>query len=431
MNLRELRKKRAQLIAQGRSILDGATKETRALTQEENTQYDDLLKQIKELDETIERLERQMELESSLQPPVGGSNTPRSQAPSFNRIPLGDSEERAFAHYFRTGDSGGVRELREDGGVDDRGQPVTEYRVNVPTSMQTRMGMGFERRATDEIMNVAAAADGQAAVPTGFAGRIAARRNGIRLSDRLGVQLVPGTGTTVNFPYENADPVVFAATSEQVDGLTNTYERDRPTLATKAFTLAKKTKKLVLTEELLDDEDANLMGFIADHIGRAIGLTHNSLLLTEVAASGTALKTFASATVIAAGEPEGLVFHSTAAYYLDDGGSIAWVMLPAVYGEVVALLDATPRAYFSALGAKGTLLGYPVHYSASSGATAASTKSVYFGNWFYVGMREDPALRLIRDPYSTDGVVNLKYSFRTCYGVLIAGAIGYGVHPSA
>ena len=46
-------------------------------------------------------------------------------------------------------------------------------------------------------------------------------------------------------------------------------------------------------------------------------------------------------------------------------------------------------------------------------------------------MREEPALRFIRDPFSVDGIVVLKYSFRTVYGVLIAGAVGYGVHPSA
>lgn len=409
MNVRELRARHAALLDEARVLIEAAEAEDRDLTEDEQTQYDQRLQSANELELRINRIESLPEST----PPLRGS------APNVNRLPLGDSEIRAMGHFIKTGDAGGVRHLIS--GEGEGGGP--EIRVHVPTSL--------ELRATDEIMNIAAAGDGGAAVPTGFVGRIAARRNGIRLSDRLGVEMVPGTGTTVNYPYENADPVVFAATSEQVDGLTNTYERDRPTLATKAFTLAKKTKKLVLTEELLQDEDANLMGFIADHIGRAIGLTHNSLLLTEVAASGTALKTFASATVIASGEPEAMVFHSTAAYYLDDAGSIAWVMLPAVYGEIVLLLDATPRAYWSALGAKGELLGYPVHYSAASGATAASTKSVYFGNWRYVGMREDPALSLIRDPYTTDGVVNLKYSFRTCYGVLIAGAIGYGVHPSA
>jgi HK97 family phage major capsid protein len=79
------------------------------------------------------------------------------------------------------------------------------------------------------------------------------------------------------------------------------------------------------------------------------------------------------------------------------------------------------------------LLDFPVVYSYKSGATAASAKSVYFGNWFYVGLREAPGFSVIRDPYSRAayGEVILNYMFRADYGVLIAEAIGYGVHPSA
>ena len=164
--------------------------------------------------------------------------------------------------------------------------------------------IGREMRTTAAVMAVSDATGGQAAVPTGFVNRIAARRNELRLADRLGVQLIPGVGTTVNHAYDNAAAAVFTTTSEQDDLLGNTYNTGRPTLATKAFTLVKYTRKIALTEETLDDEDANLMGFIADYIGREIALTHNSLLLTEVAANGTNLKTFASASAIAAGEPE-------------------------------------------------------------------------------------------------------------------------------
>lgn len=402
---RELRAERAQILEQARTLVQTAEAEDRDFTADEQLAYDGHLSTAETLDKRIQRLES---LPAEL-----------PKAPALLRTGLGDTEIKAYAHYIRSGDDGGIRSLRD---ADEKG--VVEYRIHVPTAL--------ELRATDQIMNVAADADGKSAVPTGFVNQIAARRSEIRLSEKLGVRMVPGVGTTVNYPYEAADPAVFAATSEQVDGLTNTYERDRPTLATKAFTLAKKTKKIELTEELMDDEDASLMSFIADHIGRAQGLTHNSLLLTEVASNGTALKTFASATVIAAGEPEALAFHSTLAYYLDDSGSIAWVMQPPVYGEVINLTGNSRLYAPQAMGSgRRTLLEYPVHYSGYAGATAASAKSLYFGNWYYVGMREDPALRFIRDPYSVDGAVVLKYSFRTVYGVLVAGAIGYGAHPSA
>ena len=106
-------------------------------------------------------------------------------------------------------------------------------------------------------------------------------------------------------------------------------------------------------------------------------------------------------------------------------------MRPTTFGKVKGI-SGDPRVYGNSVSTAGrTLLEYPVAYSNQAAAIAASAKSMYFGNWYMVGMREDPALRLIRDPYSVDGMVILKYTFRTVYGVLVAGAIGYGVHPTA
>ncbi len=400
---RELRADRAQKLNQAKALIEKAEGEDRDFTPDEQAQYDSLNNEADQLEKRAQRLET-----------IPGD---LPKAPAFNKLPRGDSEEHALAAYVKTGDMGAVRSLRAED--EESGKP--EIRITVPT--------GLQKRATDEAMTLTAA-DGGAAVPTGFVNRIATRRGESRLAERLGVLMVPGVGTTVNYPYENADPAVFAATSEQVDAKSNTYERDRPTTAVKAFTLAKKTKKIELTEELLDDEDANLMGFVADHIGRALALTHNYLLLTEVAANGTKVKTLA-ATAIAAGDPEDIVYDETLGNYLDDGGSIAWVMRRPTHGAIKKL-TGDARQYESQTDGSGgrQLCEYPVHYSAYAGAIQESAKSLYFGNWNMVGMREDPALRLIRDPYSVDGMVILKYSFRTVYGVIIASAIGYAQHAT-
>ena len=413
-NARELRSQREALIVNAGDMVNAAEGETRDFTQEEQNTYDSLLSQAEGLLQRAERIETLSGLEGSL-----GAR----QAPAFSRIPRGDSEVRAMAHYVRNGDTGGVREmLGESDDKDVKGPAVV---IHLPTRSEMRA-------AVDSTMNITTAADGGSAVPTGFAGMIAARRNEIRLAEKLGVRPVPGKGTTVNFPYENADPVVFAATAEQADAHTTVYERDAMVLGNKAFTLAKKTKKVELTEELMDDEDVGLMEAIADWIGRAMGVTHNTLLLTEVAASGTALKTFAAAAAIAAGEPEDIVFNSALGFYLDDAGSGKWVMRNPTFGDI-ASITGNPRLYAQTPGGAFAheILGYPVFLSTAAAAIAASAKSVYFGNWFSVGFREEPALRMIRDPYSVDGLVILKYSFRTVYGVLTAGGIGYGVHPSA
>jgi HK97 family phage major capsid protein len=407
--VRELRDRRATVLDAARALVEAAEAEDRDLTQEEQGQYDQHINEAGQLETRINRLESMPELQ-----PVPQNR----RAPAVLRHGRGDSEVRALAAWTRTGDRGAVRDLLAE---DERGAEGVE--ILIPTGLQMRS-------ANDTIMNITTAADGNVAVPTGFAGDIARRRNEVRLAERLGVRMIPGVGTTVNYPYEDGDPNAFAATDEQNDAHEKTYERDAPKLANKAFTLAKKTKKLELTEELLDDEDANLMSYISDYIGRAIGITHNSLLLTEVGAYGTALKEFASATAIADGEPDDLVFHDTLGYYLDDGDAPSWVMRPTTFGAIKEI-SGNARVYGDAKSPSRTLLEYPVFYSNQAAAIAATAKSLYFGNWYYVGMREDPALRLIRDPYTVDGMVLLKYSFRTCYGVLIAGAIGYGVHPSA
>lgn len=406
MNARELRAERAGLIDQAEALIKKAQREQRDLTPVEESQFESLTSRAKNMEPEIRRLEQ-----------FGGGPGHRNLYGGGNRIMTSESE-RAIVNYVRTGDRSGLRDMNisTDG----------EYAMSIKLP-----GMG-ELRANDTTMNVTTAADGQNVVPTGFAGQIAARMNEIRISTKLGCRQVPGVGTTVNFPYENADPNVFAATSEQADNHANNYERDAPTFGVKAFTLAKKTKKLELTEELLEDEDANLMAFIADHIGRAMGLTHNAMLLTEVAANGTGLVTYASATAIASGEPEKFVFHATLGYYLDDGRTSGWVMRPPTLGAIYSLTgDDRQYMNFVSNAAPGALLGYPVVYSNSAAATAASAKDVYFGNWYYVGVREAPNLSLIRDPYTVDGLVILRYSFRAVYGVLIAGAVGYGQHASA
>lgn len=413
-NVRELRSQASRYLEDAHYLIERAQRQKRDLTDAEEQEYD----RLRGLAE--ENLREVRNLENFMKPYFDGTS---SSAGDPNPVLMGDNE-RALANYIRFGDLDGLRDMNLVGDGTPRDAPF-EAKINIP--MQVR---GIERRANDTIMNITTEADGGAVVPTGLAPRIAARRNGIRISERLGVQRVPGIGTTVNHPYENADPNEFATTSEQVDNLTNTYERDAPVLAKKALTLVKKTKKLVITEELSDDEDANLLAYIGDHIGRAVAITQNAMLLAEVAANGSTLKTFAAAAAIAAGEPEDIVYGDTLGYYLDELSSVAWVMRPSTFGAIKSI-TGDDRQYGDFRGGPKELLEYPVVFANAAAAIGASAKSIYFGNWSFVGMREDPSLRLIRDPFSVDGAILLKYSFRCCFGILQAGACGFAVHPSA
>lgn len=385
---RELRARRSEEIESAEALVNAAELEDRDLSEEEQSAYDEHIRQSDALESRAARIESiSAETRDMLQ-----QRTP----PAVNQIGRGDTEERAYAHFIRTGDAGGIAEYRASNDTD---------------------------------MNVGTNADGGYAVPTGHYQGIVARRDESNLIARLGVMPIPGRGTTVNVPVDNEADGEFVSTAEGSD-----HDRDAPALDQKAMTLVRYTKKVQLSWELLEDEDSRLMAFLENFVGRGMAKTYNNLLLTEVAANGTALKTFASATVIAVDELEDVVFNDNLAHYLDDAGSVAWVMLPSVHGEIVKIDDANTRRYWANAvpdGANASLLNYPILYSNKSGATAASTASVYFGNWSYVGWRDAGMMNFLRDPYSYEAGIELRYQFRTDFAVLQAEAIGYGIHPSA
>lgn len=404
-----LLQERTDLVAEGKKIFEQADAEGAALTAEQMARDDAINARLAAIAPELERHEKRRARELSM--------------PAVNKLPRGDDETLALAHFFRTGD---VSAMPASMRFEDHGALGIALTLPSPLEMQAAV--------VDSTMNITTAADGANIVPTTLVTRVAMRKNEIMLAGRLGLINVPGIGTTVNFPVEGADPEVFATTAEQDDAHAQGYQRDSGVTNLKAFTLVKKTRKVELTEELLTDTPINLNAYIADRIGRQMALTHNTLLITEVGTNGTKLKTWASASAIAAGELESMMGNDALGYYLTDGGNPAWVMRPSVHWAIQAL-TGNFRLY-AGMGsgtptADHDLLGYPVAHSQAPAATAASAKDVYFGAWDQVGYREDPQLRFIMDPYSVDGLVILKYSFRAVYGVLQAAAIGYAQHPSA
>ena len=391
-NLIELRQLRADVLTKAEVLSDQAEAEGRDLTAEEQVEFDKMLGEAEALRGRIERQESLATLTQTLE------KTTRGKAPAFNKTRLGDTEERALAYYIRSGD----------------GAPLREYRA-----------------ANDTIANEGTNADGLYAVPTGHYNQIIARRDEDMLAMALGVRNIPGRGLTVNVPVDGEADLAFASTSEQVDGYTNTYERDWPALGQVAMTLVKYTKKIALTEELLEDEDSNLLAFVADWVGRSVASTHNSLLLTEARAGGTAGLTLDSASTIGASEIPELVYKLAPEYT----NGAAWVMARATEGVIRGLASSSiflfnPNPAGSDRG-RPEIWGFPVFNSTSASAIAASAKSLIFGNFAYMGYRDGGSMTILRDPYTTDGIVYLKYRFRAVYKTLQAEAIQYATHTTA
>lgn len=375
----ELRRKAAEALNLADALDKRVVAENRDFNEAEQAEYDGYMATVKRAKDAEGRFEQRV--------------SQKVEVPMYNtKTRLGDSEERALAYYIRTNDESALREVRA---------------------------------SNDTIMNVGTAADGGNAVPTGHFNSIIARRDEGMLAKQLGVRVIPGKGTTVNVPIDNEADGEFVATSEQVDGGTNTFDRDAPALDKVAMTLVRYTKKIPLTDELLNDEDSALLAFISDFVGRGMAKTHNSLLMTAALAGGTAAVTFDNATSITAPEiPE--LYYKLADEYSD--GNVAWVMQRATEGAIRGLQG---NAFLFGAGGPNDLWGAPVYNSAYAGSVTGGGKSLVLGNWSYVGMREAPSITFLRDPYTVEGAVVLKYYFRTVYKVLQSEAIVYGTHPTA
>lgn len=312
-------------------------------------------------------------------------------APAFHPRRTADTPAAIYCRYLRSGDVGVANELRAYNNTD---------------------------------MNITTAADGEVAVPVGMVQDIVARRDEMMLAPKLGVRRVPGKGTTVNYPIDNEADVLFTSVAEA-----NNISQDAPALTEKAFTLVKYGKYITLSWELLRDEDAQLLAFLNEWISRGWAGTHNSLLVTEALANGTAGLTLDAAAAIGAAEIPELVGKVLPEYQ----DQAQWLIHPTTMAYLRGL-TGNPF-YFSPTPNSGrdTLAGYPANQTSYMTALAAGVKSLCFGNFNFMGVREGTGLTTLRDPYSVavSGQVRLWFWFDAVYGVLQAEAIQYATHPTA
>jgi HK97 family phage major capsid protein len=322
---------------------------------------------------------------------------------------LGDNEVNAFAAWYKTGDVGGVKHMVSG-----------DNQITVKASNATDMNIGTD-------------ADGGYAVPTGHYQGIIARMHEGSLYQQLGVMQIPGRGTTVNVPIDNEADGEFVSTAEA-----NTFDLDAPAIDQVAMTLVKYTKNIKLSYELLDDEDSRLLAFVEQWVGSGLARTHNSLMLTEALADGTAGLTLDGAAAVTAAEVPELMYKLKGEY----ADQAAWVMARASEGYLRGLTGdnfqfvPTPQGTNAGSQVNTTgreLFGAPVYNSAYMPAIGGGNKSLLFGNFSKMGVRIDPDITFLRNPYllANTGQISLHYYTRIDYEVLQAEAIQYATHPTA
>ncbi len=317
---------------------------------------------------------------------------------AFHERPTADNSNAIFCRYVRSQDPGALRELRA---------------------------------SNDTSMNITTAADGGNLVPTGHYQGIIERMRPLSLYNQLGVREIPGIGTTVNVPVDNeADDGEFVSTAES-----SSFDRDAPAISKIPMTLVKYTKRVELTYELLQDEDARLMQFLNSYVAAGMAATLNKLMIVEALADGTAGLTLDAAAAIGAAEIPELLYKLSADYAR--GTTSAWLMRRSTEGYIRGLTGnnwqfvPTPAATGNGTSA-GTLWGLPLYTDDNMGALAATGKSLLIANWSYMGIRLDPQMTFLVDPYSRAqyGETVMHYYFRADFEVLQSAAFQYATHPA-
>jgi HK97 family phage major capsid protein len=264
-------------------------------------------------------------------------------------------------------------------------------------------------------------------VPDDFLGRIIAKRDEMSIMRQMGAQIIPTSRDVVNVPTENA-AVSPARVAEE--GATNESE---PTFAQVAIEVHKVDNLIKVSEELMADEAANLMGFLSNHVARQFAAWENDAFFVGTGSnepdgvfqSGTAAITSDYATSIATSEIPELYFKLAGEYR--DTPSCYWAMKDSTLGLIQGLTGSNFQFVGTPAGGIMQLWNKPVKTSSRIAAHTAGLKSIVFGDFNYYAIVERAGLSVFRNPYlyAGNGQIGLTWKQRVGGAVLQAEAFQY------
>lgn len=267
--------------------------------------------------------------------------------------------------------------------------------------------------------------------------QIIAKRDEASIVRQLGAMQLTTSRDKMNVPFEDTSLTKFAIVAEE--GAISGAEEE-PTFGQVGISIYKFTKLIKVSEELLEDDNANLEQFLTGAIGRAYADTENYYALIGtgtgqpqgVFVGGTAGLTLATNAAITPAEVVNLKY-KLGQPYRDDGA--AWVMKGSTEGYLRGLsgnqfqFRETPMA----TGARGmeTLEGFPVFANSNVAAIGSNAKSLIYGNFRYYCMVTNKSIRIRRltELYAGNGQVGILATVRFGGAVLLAEAFQYATHP--
>ena len=354
-----LREQRQKTWVQAREILDGAAREKRDMNAVEETSWQCAMTDLDQIDQRIAQLEGQEQRTRDAEHAFAalGVNVPTNRSLSSTESDV----DLAFRNAILNKDR----------------RPI----VVTPTSMRSGFCPGIERRDL---------------VTTSGSGLLGTTFHGSLVSHLVDNSAILAAGATVlqtetGETYKVPKSTAFSSAAIIAEG--GTITESDPTLGSVSLASYKYGFSLQVSTELAEDAAFDLLGFIGEQAGTALGNGFGAHAITGTGSSqprGITIDTTGGVTggtaVAGAFTADNLIdlYHSVAEPYARSR-SAAWLMRNATLGAVRKLKDSQNRYLFDVnaplgSGASGTLLGRPVYADPNVAAVGLSAKSVVFGD---------------------------------------------------
>lgn len=362
---KKLYEKREQNIAQMELLTTTAENEQRAMTEEEQAQFNALEAEVRAIDATIEAGERTRQLDH-----VDNPDEERAEEEQEERAE--DIEERAFANFIR-----GVVEERAD------------YNLNASGN--------------------AASGTNSAVIPTTIANKIIAKVVEIspiyQMADKYPV------GGTLTIPYyDEATHKITVGYATEFTDLEST-SGDFASITLQSFLVGALTK---ISRSLINNSQFDIVGYVVDRMAESIAafldkeLIQGTASKVEGLSGATQIKTAAAATAITSDELIDVQAQVPDRYQ----NECIWVMNKATRTAISKLKDGQNN-YLLIKDANArwghTLLGADVYVSDGAPTMAAGNAAVIYGDMsgLAVKLSEELSIEVLRERYAPQHAVGV------------------------
>lgn len=365
MKLKALIEKRNQLVNEMQGMVDKAKEETRAMTDEEMTKFNDLEKEIKGLDATIEAEKRANAIETL-------ENVDQNKSKTEERAVI---EERAFENYIKRQCGVAVEERAGEQNLD-----MTNNGAVIPTTIANRVISRVQ-----EISPIL----------------VKATRFNVKGTLKVPVWGKAGAGAdqdiTVGYQTEFTDITANSGKFTSVD---------LSGFLAGALTLVGKS--------VINNSQVNVADFVINEMAKKIAIFLEKELIngtTGKATGALATTTTMNAGSISAISADNLIDLQAkipTAYQND----AVWVMNPKTFTALKKLKDGNGQYLLQSDFAGAMpyrILGRPVYLSENMPEIASTAKAVLYGDLsgLAVNFREDISIQVLQEKYATQHAVGI------------------------